>query len=452
VRLRIAILVALLVTVAALLSGLVARALLVQAVGEQRRIAARQHVGALLARHRPDTTPSLHRLLDPAGGVAHLSLYAPDGALVATAGPPDAPGLEVRVAWGEGGRGHAVARFAPDVPPRVDPADAARLALFYALLNAAVIALASLALLSRHVVRPVDVLLRQLDRGGATDLAAAAGGLDPLGRLGASLRQLLKRLGDREAALKDKVAALERTQAELVQAAKLAAVGRMAAGVAHEIGNPLAAVQGLAGLLADAQLAPAERAELAQRIEAELRRVDAAVRSLLDYARQRPPAIGHVDVNAVATDAVALLRLHGRRAHAAAEMVAAPDLPVARADAERLRQIVVNLLLNAADAVRARADGRIRVRTSTDATRARVTVEVADNGPGVPEDARGAIFDPFVTSKPPGQGTGLGLAISLDLAESMGAELCLASPDPDLGGACFALVLPAAVDVGRSGE
>jgi signal transduction histidine kinase len=259
-------------------------------------------------------------------------------------------------------------------------------------------------------------------------------------------------------------------QGALVRAEKLASVGRLAAGVAHEVGNPLAAIGNYLELLHRRAAEPG----IVAAIQREAARIDTIVRSLLDYARPRDAHREPLDVAAVAARAVDLLRSQGVLRSVGVEVVRGDGLPMVLGDAAALEQVFVNLLLNAVDA--AGAGGRIVVATS--ATRlgdaeeperragdaagdgralprrshragrhlesardgsAAVQVVVADSGPGVPAEAGERIFDPFFTTKPPGKGTGLGLAIVQRIVHDHGGRVDVVRARE--GGAAFVVTL-----------
>lgn len=237
------------------------------------------------------------------------------------------------------------------------------------------------------------------------------------------------------------------TQADtLVAQEKLATVGRLAAGVAHEIGNPLAAISGYADMLrADEhetdptrRIDASDRTAAFDRILGESIRIQAIIRELLDYSRPAPQSPERVALVDVVERAIALVRPQPRFRDVVVERGGLDlDLPLVSAMPSRLEQVVVNLLLNAADAMHGK--GTITV----EGTVAENTVELAieDSGPGVPEHHRAKIFDPFFSTKDPGQGTGLGLSISLSIAQAGGADLRLAGQREGRG-ARFVLSFP----------
>ncbi len=325
------------------------------------------------------------------------------------------------------------------------------------------IAVAAAALLGRSVGAPVDRLLAAADalgRGAAGDLPV----LEPpgdapgrgLSRAAVAFERVAAALGDERARLAEQVAALERANVAVVQAResllraeRLATLGRLASGVAHEVGNPLGAITGYVELARDrlrdvegargarrrAECPPRRVDDFLERIGVEAQRIDRIVRDLLDLARPAEPVAGAIDLSAPLDAALRLARVQPRFRALGVEVALAPDLPRVAADERRLSQVFLNLLLNAADATG--GVGRISISAALDGDR--VAISVADSGPGVAAADLPRIFEPFFTTKAGGQGTGLGLAISQGIVESFGGELTAANGPG--GGAVFTLRL-----------
>jgi two-component system, NtrC family, sensor kinase len=330
--------------------------------------------------------------------------------------------------------------------------------------------------LTRLIVRPVEDLVAAADRvaSGARTLRAPRTGARELLDLGNSVRSMAEKLIAEEAALLLKIeeltettTRLTETQAQLVRSERLASVGRLAAGLAHEIGNPLAALIGMQDLLLDGDLPPEAQRDFVQRMRRETERIHAVVRDLLDFARpeghgassQTAGAGGteggteadarrSADVRAVADDVAALVRAQKDFRGVRVETDAPEGLRVALAG-QHLTQVLLNVVLNAGSAIGAagRTEGRVTIR-ARDLGGGRVRIEVEDDGPGVDPAVRDRLFEPFVTTKEIGEGTGLGLAVCRGLVESAGGEIGL---DPACtAGARFYVVLPAGSAGGRA--
>ena len=239
-------------------------------------------------------------------------------------------------------------------------------------------------------------------------------------------------------------AELQRSREALYQSEKLTALGSLLAGVSHELNNPLSVVLTLSELL-EQKAAGTPFEPRAAKIHAAAARCAKIVQTFLAIARQRAPERSRVSVSDLVADALELtgysLRTSGIRV---VEELAPALLPV-EADADQLGQVLVNLIVNAQHALAEReGDRRLTLRTSADARRRIVRIQVEDNGPGVAPEIRRRIFEPFFTSKPQGQGTGIGLTFSLGIVEAHGGPLRL--EDRPAGGACFTIELPACAD------
>jgi len=238
---------------------------------------------------------------------------------------------------------------------------------------------------------------------------------------------------------------IERQRDALRQGEKLSAMGGLLAGVAHELNNPLAIVVGRATLLEEQIEQPALR-DGARRIREAAERCARIVRTFLNMARSRPPQRRPAQLGDIAASSVDLLGYLLRTNGIRVDLDLAPGLPPLQVDADRIGQIVVNLLVNAQHALAVRSGDRV-IHVSTflcdDGARGApcVALRVRDNGPGVPEAARSRLFEPFFTTKPEGLGTGLGLSVSRSLAQEHGGELVL-EPEDGGEGASFLLTLP----------
>jgi PAS domain S-box-containing protein len=212
--------------------------------------------------------------------------------------------------------------------------------------------------------------------------------------------------------------ALER---QLMHAEKLASVGILAAGVAHEIGNPLSAVSGYAQLLTKDDVTDEERREFAQAIASQAERINRIIRDLLEYSRPSPYQGQAVEVNQAIEAVLNMFFTSKRLAHSHLNISRdlARDLPLVRIDRDQLQQVVLNMVMNAAQAME---DGG-GLTITTRAREGWVRLDFSDTGPGIPLGHLPLIFDPFFTTKPPGQGTGLGLSICDRIINAAGGRL-----------------------------
>ena len=313
------------------------------------------------------------------------------------------------------------------------------------------------------VLDPLDAVVETTEAiaGGDLSRRAPPGTTREFARLARSINRMTSRL-------------LEE-QAQRAHLEKVAGVGRLAAGVAHEIGNPLGAITGYAHLLRDVVRADAAAREALEGIERESARIDRIVRGMLDYARPRQRASGPLDVNGIIRRTLHLLEDQGAMRRVATRLELHEHLPALFGDPHELEQVLVNLLLNAVDAldgdglvsivseclpfadVREGADRRrqdpgavVPGREPNPRVRAWlagvgevhevVRLVVADSGPGIPWSESERIFDPFFTTKEPGKGTGLGLAIVSRIVEALGGTVWV-RPARE-GGAAFVIYLP----------
>ena len=306
---------------------------------------------------------------------------------------------------------------------------------------------------------------RRLPQADDPDLAQFA---EVVNRIADTLSSSERLLGENIQSLQAVNRELRDTQEILVQSEKLATIGRLSAGVAHEIGNPLGAILGYLDMLKHRPGLDDDTRDWLFRMENEGRRIDAIIRELLDFARPAQSRPQPVDINEVVLSAVNLLSHQKMFAKINVERDLADGLPRAIADLHRLRQVVVNLMMNSSDAMTAGGTIRIstrlvtadseqpqqpalrarrkddpvqidfshlRPRLSYDPTTERpfasrprwIQIQVADTGRGIPSEQLREVFDPFFTTKPPGKGTGLGLAISLSTIRSFQGRMHIES-------------------------
>lgn len=227
---------------------------------------------------------------------------------------------------------------------------------------------------------------------------------------------------------------------QLAQSEKLAALGQTMSGVAHELNNPLATILACAERLAGRRLDEATRREL-DAIHNAADRAARIVRSLQTFARKRHTTRTTVDLNQVVRETLALRAEDQRASSIVLREHLAPGLPPVFVDPHQIQQIVLNLVINAEQAmVEAHGKGTLTVRSWQDPERDAVILEVTDDGPGVAEDVQAKVFDPFFTTKAVGKGTGLGLTVAYAIAQEHGGRLTIDSP-PERG-ASFFLELP----------
>jgi two-component system NtrC family sensor kinase len=230
---------------------------------------------------------------------------------------------------------------------------------------------------------------------------------------------------------------LRRTQEQLLHSEKLAAVGQLISGVAHELNNPLTAILGYSQLLTSSGQMGQQGIEYADKLYKQAQRTHRIVQNLLSFARQHKPERVAARMNQVLEDTLALRDYDLRMSNIRVHLDLAADLPVTAADPYQLQQVFLNLVNNAVDAILEQSkDGDLWVRTGTNGDR--IFIEFTDSGPGVQDASR--VFDPFYTTKPIGKGTGLGLSICYGIITEHGGTIRVRNIPTR--GASFTIELP----------
>ena len=228
-------------------------------------------------------------------------------------------------------------------------------------------------------------------------------------------------------------------QPQTLQTEKMAALGQLVSGIAHELNNPLTAIMGYAQLLLGRGLRPVQLAE-ARKIFREVGRARRIVKNLLFFAREAKPERSQASLNEIVERTLALRSYELKVENIVVKRALDPRLPLTLADPYQLQQVVLNLLVNAEQAIlSSRGHGCIWIRTRRRPGH-RIRLEVADNGPGIPSEISSRIFDPFFTTKPPGVGTGLGLSIIYGIVREHEGEVSW--ENRARGGSRFIVELP----------
>ena len=247
--------------------------------------------------------------------------------------------------------------------------------------------------------------------------------------------------------IKDVTASVQ-MQAQLIQSAKLAAIGEMAAGVAHELNSPMTVIIGNAQMLQRELGLEHPSSQLLKDIVACGLRCKKIIQNLLTFARQEPPAVAPTDLNEVVERVLSLIKYQINRNGISVYTDLARDLPRVAANGQQLDQVLINLLLNARDALEGlKRERYIRISTAVRKGkdgRLYVTAAVEDNGRGISPENLGRVFDPFFTTKEASRGTGLGLSVSLGIAQAHGGTIEVKSRQGK--GSTFTLVLPLGED------
>jgi len=282
--------------------------------------------------------------------------------------------------------------------------------------------------LSRQIIGPLSRLKKFTQRvaqGDFTPLQPVVVYQDELSDLTLALNRMIEELHHR--------------QEILMQSQKLRALGTLTAGIAHELNNPINNITLTAYSLRDEgpRLTDQDRLEMLQEVINEADRLRGIVNNLLDYARESEFTREPLDLGQLVEETLLLVKKQLKLAGARLTLDLEPQLPAIRGDRRQLRQVLLNIILNALDALPHHGHIQIAVRREAPET---LAVTIQDDGPGISPEILPYIFDPFFTTKPPGQGTGLGLAVSQGIINRHGGEIRVASSPGQ--GAVFTVVLP----------
>ncbi|WP_025324119.1 HAMP domain-containing histidine kinase [Deferrisoma camini] len=293
-------------------------------------------------------------------------------------------------------------------------------------------------LVAVHQSRGLRTLLRGIRRIGEGDLKyRLPEGPGDAGRLASALNSMAE-------GLQQKKRELERVYAEVEQERKLSAVGRLAAGVAHEVNTPLATIATYAQLLRRRPDLPPEVQDDLNVVLGEVRRIQDKVGGLLDLARLEGPCRVSADLNRLVQDVVGLARHEAEARGCLLRTQLDPALPAVRVDRSGMKQVLWNLIGNALDAQGAGGAVWVRTRGPNGQGPHRVVLEVEDEGPGIPEHLLPKVFEPFFTTKEVGQGTGLGLPVSFRIVRSHGGRMEVENRRPR--GCVFRVEIPVEED------
>jgi two-component system, NtrC family, sensor kinase len=304
---------------------------------------------------------------------------------------------------------------------------------FLALVSVATaVVLVLICLITLRVLRPIGRIVAMSRKIAAGDLTARVG-IRPSGEIGVlchAVDSMADALAQRETLLK------QATRQQVTRAEKLASIGRLAAGVAHEINNPLTGVLTFAHLLRDKPHMNDEDRQDLELIIHETTRAAEIVRGLLDFARERPTRMEPLDLNDVVRRTVRLIANQQKFEHITIEEVLQASLPEVRGDLNHLQQVLLNLTLNACTAMP--RGGHLTITTA--AENGQVLMQVSDTGCGIKEELMDRIFEPFFTTQPVGKGTGLGLSVTYGIIEQHGGSVQVQSEQGK--GSTFTIRLP----------
>lgn len=328
--------------------------------------------------------------------------------------------------------------------------------LFYTIINVIILVFLGTYAVSRAAIRPINSLVKRAEERQDHDNLDFfyPRGRNEFRRLSTSLNRMLDRIEGDKRRLQESLFNLEEAnreikdrQNELIRAEKLASVGRLSAGIAHEIGNPIGIVLGYLDMLSHQDLSEAEKKDYIDRCANEIQKINTIIRELLDFSRPSgKEASETVAVHELIKETMDLLAVQPvmRNINKKIELNASYDTITAVPD--KLRQVFVNLILNAADAlsINPPGTGEIVIRTSTTTDNAGIRemlhIDISDNGVGIKPADLETIFDPFYTTKDPGYGTGLGLYVCYMIIDNMKGSISVDSRQDE--GTTFTLQLP----------
>ncbi len=274
-------------------------------------------------------------------------------------------------------------------------------------------------------VTNAELVLRRPD--GSERMALVSGSLDRSASGSDTVHLLIKDIEQRR-----------QMERQLAQTDKLASIGEFSAGIAHEINNPLGIILGYTQLLLRREAGDSERYEDLKTIEKHVRNCKAIVEDLLNFARSSPPVKGRIDIHLIIDEVVQFIAQHARLEDVAIERRYGQQIPPLLLDEKKIRQVMMNLIMNARHAVG--RHGTIRVETGLSPGQDAVQVRVIDDGCGIQKQDLIRIFDPFFTTKPTGQGTGLGLSVSYGIVRNHGGDIGVESTPGE--GSTFTVTLP----------
>ena len=304
--------------------------------------------------------------------------------------------------------------------------------LVFSVISALVPNLVLLLLVLRTISRPlqrITLAAVKVANGGYGTEVDLRKSNDEIGLLANSFNEMSRKMAA-------DIDELQRLNEQLIRAEKLAAMGTLAAGVAHEVNNPLASISSLVQMMRAEAGHSDETRERLNLISAQINRINQVTKDMTNFARSRPAAKHDVDINAIVITAMRLANFDKVFQSLDIERSLEDDLPTVFADEDQLQQVFLNLLLNARDAMP--DGGKLKVQSLLNEDQ--VTIEIADSGTGIDADEAKQIFDPFFTTKPAGKGTGLGLAVCYGIVTAHDGRIEVAPNQPS--GSIFRVTLP----------
>ena len=315
--------------------------------------------------------------------------------------------------------------------------------LIYIVINTFVFSFIGFYRLSRIIVKPLQRLVKRAEEYREDDemFFLYEKENNDFSKLSKALNSMLKQIADDKERLRTTVMSLEKVntdlkqaQKEIIQAEKLASVGRLSSGIAHEMGNPIGIVVGYLELLKQNDISEEDKKEFILRTENEINKVNTIIKQLLDFSRPSSEALKVVSVHSIIRETVDVFKFQPSMSNIELHLGLIAKTDRVMADSNQLRQVFLNLLINAADAILSVRDhfkGKISitsevVKNASDESEDHpnlLKISYIDNGSGIAEKDLGNIFDPFYTTKEPGKGTGLGLSVCFMIIQGIGGKI-----------------------------
>jgi len=319
-----------------------------------------------------------------------------------------------------------------------------KIVLLYILLDTLVLAVAGIYLISRIVVNPIHRLLKMSEEYKEGDILPSVleTSKNEIGQLTLSLSNMLKRLDDNKNELEEHIRNLENTneelqkaQTEIIRSEKLASVGRLAAGIAHEIGNPLGIILGYLEIIRKGEIDKENESDFLNRIETEISRINVIIKQLLEFSRPASGIPEEIGIHELLERTVEMIKPQPMMEGIEIELELETGRNIIRADPNQLQQVFINILINAADefaeaGIPGNLEKKLVIKSSS--TSNDIEIRFMDNGAGIPLEQLNHIFDPFYTTKDPGKGTGLGLSVSYRIIEELNGQI-YAESEPGKG-------------------
>jgi signal transduction histidine kinase len=339
-----------------------------------------------------------------------------------------------------------------------------KIAFMFVVINSFFFALIGNRQLSRIYFKPLKRLARRAETYQDEDslLFSVRKEDNEFSVLSSSLNKMLHRITEDKRVLRETIESLQTAnreltiaQNEVIRAEKLATVGRLTSGIAHEIGNPIGIVLGYLDLMKQTNLNPEERNDFIARSEKEITRINHIIRQLLDMSRSSAGQAKSISVHQLLQDLMVVFNYQPTASEIRFESRLDASEDTVFADPDRLRQVFLNVLLNAVDALHSKPTSQPQIRLVTachlgEAGTRSIEIIVHDNGPGIQPSDLSRVFDPFFTTKQPGQGTGLGLSVSFMIIEKLGGHMSVSSSEEE--GTAFQVILPLSKTQSKNGN